>query len=184
MLKRKVKEFIQHLGHDIEDEESAEQYLDKSLPLVGLVVMYFNTLEKSLDSVICEIISDRSDEPGLIVLQGMHFSTKVDLFKRFSNSLHSYETEPPTFCGLVDSLLEIGRLRNMVVHADWQNTDEEGYTFVRIKMSDKILQQEYIQLSAEALEKLLKKIGDVHSQLSDYQEERRNFLAYGRCHIE
>ena len=72
----------------------------------------------------------------------------------------------------------------MVVHADWQNTDEEGYTFVRIKMSDKILQQEYIQLSAEALEKLLRKIGDVHSQLSDYQEERRNFLAYGRCHIE
>lgn len=48
MLNRKVTEFIQHLGHDIEDEEAAEQYLDESLPLVGLVVMYFNTLEKVL----------------------------------------------------------------------------------------------------------------------------------------
>ena len=184
MLKRKVKEFIQHLGHDIEDEEAAESYLDESLPLVGLVVMYFNTLEKNVDSVLCEIVSDRSDEPGLIVLHGMHYSAKIDLFKRFSNSFHSCGTEPPAYRGLVDALLEVGRLRNLVVHADWQNTDEEGYTFVRVKMSDKILQQEYVQLSAEALEKLLGKIGDAHSQLSDYHEERSNLLSYGKCHIE
>lgn len=184
MLKRKVKQFIQHLGHDIEDEESAEQYLDESLPLVGLVVMYFNTLEKNVDSMVCEIISDRGDMPGLIILQGMHYSAKVDLFKRLSDAFHSCATVPPAYLGLVDALLEVGRLRNLVVHADWQNTDEEGYTFVRVKISDKIVHQEYVQLSAAALEKLLKKIGDVHVQLSDYYEQRSNLLSYGKCFIE
>jgi hypothetical protein len=184
MMNRKIKNFIQYLGHDIDDEDAAERYLMESLPLVGLIVMYFNTLEKSVDSVVCEIVSDRSDEPGLIVLQGMHYSAKVDLFKRFSDSLHSCGTEPPSYRGLVETLLEVGRLRNLVVHADWKNTDEEGYTFFRIKISEKIMRQEYIQLTADALEKLLNRIKDVHAQLSDYHEEQGNLLSYGQLHIE
>lgn len=116
-VESKVTEFIQHFGHDIEDEEGAEQYLDESLPFVGIAVMYFNTLEKSVDSVIYEKISDRSD-------------------------------------------------------------------FRSHKISDKILQQEYVQLSPEALEKILGKIGDVHFQLSHYHEERGDLFWYGKCHIE
>lgn len=184
MMKRKLKAFIQNLGHDIEDEDAAEQYLDESLPLVGMVVMYFNALEKSLDSFICQIISDRSDEPGLIVLHGSHFSAKVDLFKRFSESFNgAFGTEAPAYIGLVDGLLEVGRLRNLVVHADWQSTDEDGYTFVRIKIQNKTLHQEYAQLSADALEKVLAQIAKIHGQLSDYSEERGNLLSYGRCHV-
>lgn len=184
MMKRKLKAFIQNLGHDIEDEDAAEQYLDESLPLVGLVVMYFNALEKSLDSFICEIISDRSDEPGLIVLHGSHYSAKVDLFKRFCESFNgAFRTEPPAYNGLIEGLLEVGRLRNLVVHADWQSTDEEGYTYVRIKMQNKALHQEYAQLSGEALEKVLTRIVEVHHQLSDYSEERGNLLSYGRYHV-
>lgn len=41
-MKQKKKVFIQHLYHEIEDEEKAEEYLDNSLPLIGLIVMYFN----------------------------------------------------------------------------------------------------------------------------------------------
>jgi hypothetical protein len=183
MMKRKLKTFIQNLGHDIEDEDVAEQYLDESLPLVGLVVMYFNALEKSLDSFICEIISDRSDEPGLIVLHGSHYSAKVDLFKRFCESFNgAFGTEPRAYNGLIEGLLEAGRLRNLVVHADWQSTDEEGSTYVRIKIQNKVLHQEYAQLSGEALEKVLTRIVEVHHQLSAYSEERGNLLSYGRCH--
>ena len=88
-MKNKLKQFIQHLTHDIKDEDRAEEYLDESLPLIGLVVMYFNSLEKSLDSFICEIISDRSDASGLIVIQKLMYAAKVDLFKRFSEDFHS-----------------------------------------------------------------------------------------------
>ena len=47
-MKTKTKQFIQNLSHDIEDEEKAESYLDESLPLVGLAVMYFNSLKSRL----------------------------------------------------------------------------------------------------------------------------------------
>lgn len=184
VIKRKLKAFIQNFGHDIEDEDAAERYLDESLPLVGLVVMYFNALEKSLDSFICEIVSDRTDEPGLIVIHGTQYSTKVDLFKRFCESFNgAFGIEPPAYKGLIDGLLEMGRLRNIVVHADWQSTDEEGYTFVRIKILDKAIHQEYAQLSADALETVLARIVEINHQLSDYQQERGNLLSYGRCHV-
>jgi hypothetical protein len=38
-MKQKKKVFIQDLYHEIEDEEKAEEYLDSSLPLIGLIVI-------------------------------------------------------------------------------------------------------------------------------------------------
>ena len=172
MMKRKLKIFTQNLGHDIEDEDVADAYREESLPLVGTVVMYFNALEKSLDSLICDIVSDRTEEPGLIVLQGMHFAQKVDLFKRFCESFHRAVEEPLAYDRLVDGLLEVAKLRNLVVHADWMSTDEEGFTFVRIKVQKDCLQQEYVQLSADSLERVLERILAVNTQLSYYWEER------------
>jgi hypothetical protein len=136
-MKKRLIPFQQHLAHDIEDEDQAQDYLVESLLLVGQVVMYFNSLEQSLGSVICEIISDRTDSPGLIVLQNMSYAAKVDLFKRFSDDLHnSFQKPPPKYEGLIDSLLELGRLRNLVVHADWASTDHEGYLGVLREIAD------------------------------------------------
>ena len=121
-MKKKTKEFIQHLSHEMDDEHGAEDYLDESLPLIGLVVMYFNGLEKALDSLICETINERSDSPGLLVVQKIAYSAKVDLFRRFCEDFHtSFEAPVPGFTELISTLTETGQLRNLVVHADWEN---------------------------------------------------------------
>ncbi|WP_295528811.1 hypothetical protein [uncultured Pseudacidovorax sp.] len=169
-MKSKTKQFIQHLSHEIEDEEKAEEYLDDSLPLIGLVVMYFNALEKSLDSFICETISDRSDRPGLIVIQKLMYAAKVDLFKRFSEEFNSCFTTPADFDDLIKELIEVGKLRNLVVHADWSSTDEEGYTYVRLKTSSNGTFQEYVQFSVESLNSLVERIIKANHRLSDYWE--------------
>lgn len=177
-MKTKTRQFVQHLSHEIEDEDRAAAYLDDSLPLIGLVVMYFNAVEKSVDSMICEIISDRTDVPGLIVIQKLMFNAKLDLFKRFSEDFHqSFGSEAPNFDELIRELGEIARLRNLVVHADWNNTDEEGYTFVRLKGSTDGMLQEYVQFSVESLEKLMDRIIAANHLLSDYWEWHSECLA-------
>ena len=111
-MKTKLKEFIQHLYHEIEDEDKAEENLENSLSLIGLIVMYFNSLENALNSVLCENFTDRTDSTGLIVLNKMNYSTKVDLLKRFcddfqielNRQLNGYEQ-------LINDLNESGRLR-------------------------------------------------------------------------
>jgi len=79
-MNTKLQEFIQHLSHEIEDETKAEEYIEEALPLIGLIVLYFNSLESSLDSILCQNFTDRTDSTGLIVLSNLNFSSKVNLF--------------------------------------------------------------------------------------------------------
>ena len=172
-MKQKKKIFEQHLYHEIEDEEKADEYLENSLPLIGRIIMYFNGLEKSLDGVICEIFTDRTDSTGLIVLHKMGYSTKVDLFKRFSDDFHYIRDKKiEGYENLIVNLKETGRLRNLVVHADWENTDNDGYTYVNLKISKDGMKQEYLQFSKDSLEEILELIFDTRKQLSEYWEKR------------
>lgn len=177
-MKKKRIPFVQHLAHDIEDEDKVWDHLDESLPSVGLIVMYFNGLEKQLDRRLCEMFSDRTDTPGLMVLQNMAYGSKVDLFCRFSDEMHrSFSEVPKPYLKLIDKLREAARLRNVVVHADWENTDEEGYTYSTLRFSDGGMQQEYVQLSASALASIIDTIIAVRHQLSDYEEEKELLLS-------
>jgi hypothetical protein len=176
-MKINKKQFEQHLFHDIEDEDEAEKYLDNCLPLIGYITMWFNGLEQSLDSIICQIFTDRSDSTGLIVLHKMTFSSKVDLFKRFSDDIHScFGKQVDGYIELMQNLKESGRLRNMVVHADWENTNEEGYTYVNLRISKSGMEQEYAQFSEESLMKIINLIIKTRSDLYEYWEKRNDKL--------
>lgn len=176
-MKQKRIVFEQHLYHEIEDEEKAEEYLDNSLPLIGLIVMYFNGLEKSLDRIICEIFTDRSDSIGLIVLHKMSYSTKVDLFKRFCDDFHfGCDMKIEEFEDLINNLKETGRLRNLVVHADWENTDDDGYTYVNLRINASGIEQEYVQFSEDSLKEIIELIFKTRRQLVDYWEKRNEKL--------
>lgn len=176
-MKTRKKEFIQHLYHEIENEDKVEEYLDSSLPLIGLIVMYFNGLEQSLDSIICQIFTDRSDSTGLIVLHKMTYSTKVELFKRFSDDFHTAcDINIQGYDDLIRDLKESGRLRNLVVHADWENTDDDGYTYVNFKISKKGMEQEYAQFSEESLYKIIELILKTRKSLYNYWDNRNHEL--------
>lgn len=178
-MKQKKKKFIQHLHHEIEieNEVETEKYLENSLPLIGYIVMYFNGLEKALDSIICEIFTTRSDSTGLIVLHKMTYSTKVDLFKRFSDDLHSgCDFTIDNYDILIQNLKESGRLRNLVVHADWENTDNDGYTYINLKISKNGMEQEYIQFAEESLTEIIKLIIKTRTELYNYWETRNEKL--------
>jgi hypothetical protein len=177
-MKRKTSEFIQHLHHELDEDENAnaEQLFDESLSLVGLVVMYFNRLEAAINAAICASISDRSDSKGLLVIHGMQYSAKVDLYKRLCDELHSYVSgNAPAYEKLIDKLKGVGQLRNIVVHADWTSADAQGYAYLRLKLSSSGMHQEYVQFTPEAMEKIVFQINDVHEQFDQYLSEREDF---------
>jgi hypothetical protein len=135
--------------------------------------MYFNGLESSLNNALCEIFTDRTDSVGLIVLHKMNYSSKVDLFKRFSDDFHyGMGANIEGYDELIRELKEAGRLRNLVVHADWENTDDDGYTYVDLKITKSGMTQEYAQFSEDSLRKILEVIFGAHKRLSAYWESR------------
>ncbi|WP_072839758.1 hypothetical protein [Marinomonas polaris] len=179
-MKTKLRKFIQHLSHEVEDEEKAEKYLDNVLPYIGLIVMYFNSLESALDSVLCENFTDRTDATGLIVLNKMGYTAKVDLFKRFCDDFQiGLDKQLNGYDQLITDLRESARLRNLVAHANWESTDDEGFTYVRLKMYKKGMLQEYVQFTEDSLEKVIDLIIKTRFKLDEFWEHRNDVL-YGR----
>jgi hypothetical protein len=162
----------QHISDGLGDTENGFKFIKDFIPWIGEIVVAFNGLEASLDSVLCEFFSDRSDQKGLLVLHSMMYSTKVDLYKKFNDDfIRNFDWEFPEYKELISSLKECGVLRNKVVHANWEYTDEEGYTQVKFKVGEDGLEHELCQFTEESLEKIVDKINETRHALSDFDEE-------------
>jgi len=107
----------------------------------------------------------------------MAYATKVDLFKRFSDDFHlGCAIKIEGYQKLIADLRETGRLRNLVVHADWKNTDDDGYTYVNLKISSNGMEQEYIQFSEDSLKEIINLIITTRYELHEYWKKRTKEL--------
>lgn len=78
------------------ETENAYDYVHELMPLIGEVVLWFNTLESDIDDILCGFISDRTDQKGLLVVGNMMFATKLDLFERLTSDFFvRLATSPP-----------------------------------------------------------------------------------------
>jgi len=148
--------------------ENAYDYVHELMPLIGEVVLWFNTLETDIDDILCGFISDRTDQKGLLVVGNMMYATKLDMFERFaSDFFRSVGDQPACFTQLLSDLRECGSLRNKVVHANWMYTNDNGYTQVKIKITKRGLEHELVQFTKDSLELIIGKIEAARDQL-DY----------------
>ena len=67
-MKNKKHPMGQYIISEVGDTEDSYEYVQALLPLIGEVIIFFNSLESDLDHIICQIISDRTDRMGLQVL--------------------------------------------------------------------------------------------------------------------
>ncbi|MGU9804014.1 UNVERIFIED_CONTAM: hypothetical protein HPS20_05975 [Pseudomonas sp. CM11] len=154
------------------DADNAYEYVYELMPLIGEVVLWFNTLEADIDNILCGFISDRTDQKGLLVVGNMMYATKLDLFERFTSDFFRGRGDQLSWLSqLLSDLRECGSLRNKVVHANWMRTDEDGYTQVKIKFSKRGLEHELVQFSKDSLELIIGKIEATKDQLDNFNME-------------
>ncbi len=171
-MKNLRKPVGQYILDEIGDVEDSDTYIEELLPLIGEVVLFFNGLESSLDHYLCESISDRSDRLGLMMLHNLMYATKVDLFQRVSDDmLRTMSFSIPSYELLLPMLRECGVLRNRVVHANWEYTNEEGYTHVRFKISKNGTEHDMWQFSVESMREVIDKIIATREIFDVFQEE-------------
>jgi hypothetical protein len=152
-------------------------FFDETAPLIGFIVHSFNSLDGLLNSTICELINNRTDEPGAIVIYKLSFSAKVDLFYRLVRSMEiGCDSEIPCSKKLVDDLKKCGQLRNAVVHAEWDHVDEKGYTFIKMHFDKNGMRQQYWQFTPEALEEIDGFIDQTYVHFDKFDEEKSKLL--------
>lgn len=72
---------------------------------------------------------------------------------------------------MISSLKECGVLRNKVVHANWEYTDDEGYTQIKYKVGNEGLHHELCQFTEESLAVILEKIYETRHALGAFDDE-------------
>lgn len=158
-------------------EQNNEEKLDICAPIIGYIIQNFNALEQLLNSTICELFHDDYDILGLIVIQKLNFSSKVDLFKRILLDIQNgIEREIPILEELVQKLNESAKLRNTVVHSDWESSHIDGYTMTKTIINKKGFQYEYTQFTEESLENILDLIIETYNLFDTFEEQYSELL--------
>ncbi|QXZ08812.1 hypothetical protein KUF54_12170 [Comamonas sp. Y33R10-2] len=155
------------------DSDNAIENIENLMPLIGDIVVWFNALENDLNHALCDFISDRSVQKGILVVSNMMYSTKLELFEKFASDwMGVFQNEPVWFQDLIADLKTCSSLRNKVVHANWLETDDAGYTQVRIRVARSGLAEHELTLfTAESLTLILKKIIATRNRLGELISE-------------
>ena len=131
-MEKSFKPLGQYISENHDYDGSVEEFLEETAPLIGYIVHSFNSLDSQLNSSICELINDRTDSIGSTIIYKMTYSNKVDLFYRLVRSMELASNKTfPSFNTLIEDLKKCATLRNAVVHAEWENLDPAGYTYVK-----------------------------------------------------
>ena len=171
-MKKKNIPVQQYSFETVNTSGAADDFLDKTAPLIGYIVHSFNALEELLNSEICQLINERTDAPGLVVIQRLNYSPKVDLFKRYILMEETYfKTGTAKIDKLIENLIKSGTYRNQVVHADWESAFEDGYTRCKLIINTHGVQHEYIQFTLESLEKIKELIDETYNMFSEYKDK-------------
>ncbi|WP_405400896.1 hypothetical protein [Maribacter sp. Asnod2-G09] len=153
-------------------EDNNEEFLELISSHVGHLIFEFNLLEERLTSFIWLLISERSDSKGVLLTHNMTYSAKVDLFNRYSSYMQNIvDKEVSTHKKMIEDLKESGRLRNMVVHAEWNSVDLEGFAFTKFRFKENDIIQEFNQLDENSLIKIRNLIIETHNLFDEYEEE-------------
>ncbi len=167
----------QFIHDSLGDTDNAYEQINELIPWIGEIVVAFNALESSLDTLLCETFSDRSDQKGLMVLHSMMYSSKVDLYKKFTDDfIRAYNWNIPSHKPLISSLKECADLRNKVVHARWNYTDSEGFTPLRYKLSPEGMNHELCRFSVNSLQLIFNRIADTIHALDAFEMECQNLI--------
>lgn len=124
----------------VDTDEELEDYLEEVAPLIGWVVVYFNSLEDHVGDFIRQMVlrDPYQDERLDVFLSDMMFAAKSRAL------LHLYG-QVIVDCSVSITLAELNELekvltecanrRNDYAHADWIGVRKEGY--VRVKSQSK-----------------------------------------------
>ena len=87
------------------------------------------------------------------------------------------EGELPTFPKFIEDLRKCATLRNAVIHAEWDNLDESGYTYVKMNFDKNGMQQNYWQFTPKSLQEIDEFILKTCIKFETYEDEKHALLS-------
>lgn len=106
-------------------------------PVIGRCIIVYSELESALEQNLYELISDRSDQLGMLTARQMTYIQKVnlyiDLLRTHPEQNENYHKDVSM---LKKHLIRAAEIRNIIAHAKWPSITEDGYVFSSVDAID------------------------------------------------
>jgi hypothetical protein len=177
--KAKVEdEYLEQYDYVVEEDffyNSIEIYA----PLIGKFFMIFSSLERELNEIIADYISNRSHDLGYIIISNMIISKKIELFDKLYSILSNFNEEKTSneLKTLVSKLKTINSFRNNLANADWGTLKKNGIVRVKIQTENQtgLVKFKNIKIKPKNIRENIDKIDLLVERLKSYKEEAFSF---------
>lgn len=177
---KKFEEKIEHLEQcDYVDDSYVVKVEDKYAPYIGIFLMRFSALEHSLNICIVEYLHDDMHSTGYMIIERLTTSNKIDLYKKLFSEILSFQGKKgkEKLKTVANSLDDLNRFRNSLVHANWSTLDKQGYVRTKIEIDNDAGQVNFkkVKITTSIINK---KIGDLiraTELLENFSEKARGF---------
>ena len=169
-----IEKDINHLFDSEIDDDNIEERLNEYLPLIGELVITFNSLEELVDYLLVERISEHDKEMGFIIISGKNFSTKVDLLKNVYNRIIngcSLKKTKQKIDALFIDIKNAGVERNGIIHGSWLELSNESYVKIKTIVKKDGVKHKYKKIKPEKIKKSIYSFNQIVEDLETFDEE-------------
>jgi hypothetical protein len=169
MKKKEVEDLEQY---DFLPEDVIHKSEDKYADLIGRLLIYFSSIEHTLNLRIAHIINGRSHEPGYTVIERLSMDNKIDLY--FNLYLRLAHLKGPARVKELKALRarskEACAFRNVVVHANWFSLTKGGYVRSKIIVNgdEGHVQFKNVKLTPEDIRRHISKFDQLETDLDEF----------------
>jgi len=165
--------------YDFSDGEYLEKVAKKYFPLIGEFLISFSILEQELNLAIADFINERGHEPGLVIIEKITTSNKIDLFYKMYVRLESFNNKKhkTILDKLRSQLNDLNSFRNSVVHANWQSLSKDGYvrTKIVVDTDEGFVKFRKVLITPKVIRQKIKEIDGLSEKIDEYKEKAFQF---------
>jgi len=134
-------------------------------PIIGRCIIVYSELETALEQNLHELISDRSDQLGLMTTRQMTYIQKVNLYIDLLRAVPSQQDGYANDVSMLKKhLVKAAEARNIIAHAKWPSITSDGFVFSSVDAIDAargMPDLHYFKLNKTALERSFEYINAV-----------------------
>ena len=161
--------------------------MEALVPEIGWFVVRFNALEAYVGWMMQEyIVADRGTfyERAWVVTHQMSYNQKVCTLMKMLWEYERFDATDTTkkeMKALKDRLRRAGRLRNIVVHANYDESTQEGFLMTRVRVSrDNGAEFEYAKMEPDSVREAAEEIVELTNDLQEladmlFEPESRDY---------
>lgn len=144
---------------------------------IGTFLIWFSTLEHSLDIEVANLINERGHDQGYTIIKSLGVHEKIELFYNLAFPMIAHSPKGKSqkineLSHINQQLNNLTTLRNKIAHAKWNTLSKDGYVRTDMKTNKKngLIEFRRFKITPTIIKQGIKELKILAEQIEDFVE--------------